>query len=493
MIPKIAIGGLWHETNTFASGVTVRTDFERYQFVRAQQLIDRYRNTNTELGGVIDASADNGFCVVPILFAAAVPSGIIEHATAMQLCDELVAGIENAGRIDGVILALHGAAVAEEIEDLDALILQRVRQVVGVDIPVVATFDFHANLSDSMVREATVLIGYDTYPHTDMAARGQEAAAVMMDIISSKSPPQAALRKIPLLTLPLDQQTDQEPMRGIMTALAEVEEKPGIVCGSIAMGFAYADVSYLGASVLVYASTADAAEVAASKLAHGIWAQRERFESKTVPVDEGVARALECDRRPVVIVEAADNIGGGSSADATGVLKALLDAGPSRAVIVIKDPQAVQEAVRIGICNRYTARIGGKTDDRHGPTIEVEVVVRRISDGRYTHKGSYMTGYVTEMGTTAVVESGGIQIVLTSLRAMPFDAEQLRCVGIEPAAQDIIVVKSAIAWKAAFGEIAREVIVVDTPGACPMHTDRLHYHSMLQPLYPLNPDTDYDP
>ena len=104
-----------------------------------------------------------------------------------------------------------------------------------------------------------------------------------------------------------------------------------------------------------------------------------------------------------------------------------------------------------------------------------------------------MTGYVTEMGTTAVVESGGIQIVLTSLRAMPFDAEQLRCVGIEPAAQDIIVVKSAIAWKAAFGEIAREVIVVDTPGACPMHTDRLHYHSMLQPLYPLNPDTDYDP
>ena len=488
---KIAIGGIWHETNTFSYATTTLDDFECYQLARSEQLIHLYQDTNTELGGVIPELSNAGVSIVPTLYAAAVPSGIIERSVATSLCDELTDRIEAAGPLDGVILALHGAAVSEGIDDLDAHILKRVRQVVGTEIPVVATLDFHANISERMVRDASVLIGYDTYPHTDMAERGREAANVMMEIIGTGVIPHCAFRKVPLLTLPLNQQTDSVPMLEIIKKLSEVESRSEIVCGTIAMGFPYCDVTYLGASVLVYGHTMDAAESAADVLARKIWNLRESFTPQVVPVKQGVENAIKSTVRPVVIVESADNVGGGGAGDGTGVLEVLLNSTNLRSVVVMADPEAVLAAESAGIENRLTLAIGGKTDSQHGPTLEVDVVVRKISDGRYVHEGSYMTGYVTNMGRTAVVECDNLQIVLTSLRTMPFDAQQLRCVGIEPEHQDIIVVKSAIAWKAAYGEIARSIISVDSPGACPAQVGRLNYRARIQPLYPMDSDATY--
>ena len=488
---KIAIGGIWHETNTFSSVKTTYEDFVHYQLVRDEQLVRRYRDTNTELGGIISEMSGPGISIFPTLYAAAVPSGIIERSVAMRLRNELVHRIKTAEPIDGVILALHGAAVAEGMDDFDAGILECVRQAVGTSIPIVATFDYHANVSARMVDDASVLIGYDTFPHTDMAQRGKEAARIMMNIIEKGTVPHCAFRKIPLLTLPLDQQTDSEPMRTIMSELNEIESNPEITCGSVAMGFPYCDVSYLGASVIVYGNSIESTNSAADILARKIWDSRECFSSQTVTVEQGVQRAENSSVRPVVIIESADNVGGGAAGDATGVLEALLNSSNSRSVVVVADPEAVGAAETAGVGNRFVASIGGKTDNQHGPTLKIEVFVRTISDGQYVHKGSYMTGCVTQMGRTAVVEAGNVQIVLTSLRTMPFDAEQLRCVGIEPTQQDIIVVKSAIAWKAAYGEIAQEVISVDSPGACPARVGRLSYRAMNRPLFPLDSAVTY--
>ncbi len=489
--PKIAIGGIWHETNTFSSAKTTYDDFARYQLEHDEQIVYRYRDTNTELGGVISELSDSEISIIPTIFAAAVPSGTIDRSVAMRLCGELLHRIEAAEPLDGVILALHGAAVAEGMYDLDASILEHVKRKVGASIPIVATFDYHANLSERMVRNASVLIGYDTFPHTDMAERGREAARIMNTIIETGEVPHCGFRKIPLLTLPLDQQTDSEPMRKIMTELNEIESQPEIMCGSIAMGFPYCDVSYLGASVIVYGYSVEAANSAADILARKIWDARGCFSSHIVSVEQGVRLADNSSVQPVVIVESADNVGGGAAGDATGVLEVLLSSSTSRSVIVVADPEAVRAAETAGVGNRFIASVGGKTDSQHGSTLEIDVFVRNIYDGEYVHKGSYMTGYVTQMGKTAVVEAGNVQIVLTSLRTMPFDAEQLRCVGIEPAQQDIIVVKSAIAWKAAYGEIARDVVAVDSAGACPARTGRLSYRARNHPLYPLDSDVTY--
>ena len=188
-------------------------------------------------------------------------------------------------------------------------------------------------------------------------------------------------------------------------------------------------------------------------------------------------------------MEPADNVGGGAAGDCAVILESLVRLGAKGAVIVIADPQAVRQATQAGVGGKFRARVGGKSDDKHGPSFELDGMVTQITDASYTHKGSYMTGFVTKMGLTAVVETAGNQVVLTSLRTMPFDAEQLRCLGIEPASQAMIVVKSAMAWRSAYGDVAKRIIFLDTPGVCASNLEHFHYQNLPRPVYPLDPDT----
>lgn len=491
--PRIAIGGIWHETNTFASDVTQFCDFESYQFALKDQIIDCYANTNTELGGMISEADKVGLDLIPTLFAAAVPSGIIEQNSFMRLVDELIELIRRALPLDGVALALHGAAASENHDDADAYILQQIRQVVGTQIPIVATFDYHANLSQIMVQSASALIGYDTYPHVDMADRGVESIRMISRLISEKSTLHCAFRKLPLLTSPLKQQTDETPMLEVMHRLHELETDSAIACASVAMGFPYSDVAHLGASVVVYGHNMAAVNAGADSVAAQLWDSRLEFHDDILSVEESVKIASASEEFPVVIVEPADNIGGGSAGDGTGVLRELLKVKADRSVIVVCDPEAVSMAEQAGVGEEFVALIGGKSDNQHGAPVKATVTVKSIANGEYVHKGSYMTGYITSMGRTAVVKSDGVQVVLTSKRSMPFDSEQLRCLGIEPEEQKIIVVKAAIAWKAAYGDIARRVLIVDTPGVCAAELARLNYRKRPKPLYPLEQDASYSP
>ncbi len=482
---RIAIGGIWHETNTFASGKSDYSAFENYQLAKSNELIGCYRNTNTELGGFIGAAQSNCFQLVPTQFAAAVPSGIIEYKTAMNLCNELIDSIHNAGSLDAIFLSLHGAAIAEDIDDLDGFILEQLRSKLGPQIPIVVTIDYHANVTEKMVAHASVIIGYDTYPHIDMAERGEEAAQVTTGLLEARQTPHCSFTRIPLITTPLSQQTDNEPMREILQLLHEIEQWPHILCGTVAMGFPYCDVDHLGASVLVYGTDRTITKNAVDTLSNRIWEHRKNFIPRAVSVKEGVRQAINAKSFPVVIVEAADNIGGGSAGDATDVLAELIRVRAKGSVILIADPEAAKKAISSGLGSRLELKIGGKVDRLHGSPVETSVTVQSVSDGEYVHKGSYMTGYVSSMGKSVVVDADGITIVLTSRRSMPFDAEQLRCVGIEPKQQKIIVVKSAIAWKAAYGDIAKQTIVVDSSGVCPIDLSKLQYHSRPKPLFPL--------
>lgn len=484
---RIGIGGIWHETNTFSSQITGRAAFEAYQLAAGEDIVDRYGGTGTELGGMIDGARHHGFALVPTLFAAAVPSGTIDQVVLQDLVDELVERLHRGGPLEGVLLVLHGAAVAERLDDADGWILARVRDVLGPNVPLVATFDCHANLSQAMVAQADMLIGYDTYPHVDMAERGREAADALAAMLRGARPA-SVLRKLPLLTAPQMQATDTPPMTKIMAELHALEARGKILNGSIAMGFPYADIADLGASVLVYATEKSVAIRAADDLARQIWSARDRFQPELMPVEAAVRVAMAASETPVVLADAADNVGGGSAGDGTVVLDALLRSGAEGAVIVIADPEAVAAADATGIDGAFEGLVGGKVDRLHGAPVRLEGRVRLLTDGRYRHTGSYMTGYETSMGRTAVIEAGGIDVVLTTLRTMPFDAEQLRSVGIEPAAQRIIVAKSAIAWRAAYGPMARRAITVDTPGIATSNLARLEFRKRPRPLYPLDPD-----
>jgi microcystin degradation protein MlrC len=482
---RIAVGGIWHETNTFAAGLTSLAAFRAYQYAAGDEMLSRYAGTNTELGGMIAAAKELEIELVPTIYAGAVPSGTIARDTLETLSDELEARLRKAGPLDGALMVLHGAAVAEGVTDVDAYMLEVVREVLGQLVPVAATFDFHANLGPTMVSLADVLVGYDTYPHVDMAERGREATRLLARMLVTGQRPVRVLRKVPLVTVPPVQATDTEPMRGVMRRLAEVERASALWCASIAMGFAYADVPELGASVVAHGESEEATREAADALAAAVWGRRHQFVPNLIPVEVAVAAASAAQETPVILVDAADNVGGGAAGDGTVVLNALVRAGVRGAVVVIADPEAVVMAEAAGEGGLFDGLVGGKTDDRHGPPFRLRGRVERIIDGRYTHQGSYMTGSVTTMGRTAIVDADGITVVLTSLRTMPFDAGQLRALAIEPAAQRIIVVKSAVAWRAAFGDIARRAIVVDTPGVCASSLERFAYLRRPQPLYPL--------
>lgn len=482
---RVACGGIWHESNTFAARRTVLDDFRAYQFAEGDELLQRYRGTNTELGGMIQAAEEAGILLVPALQAAAVPGGTIEAETFEWLLERLAGAIRQALPLDGVLLALHGAAVAEDAPHADTTIVERVREIVNPRTPLVATFDLHANIDDALVRLTDMLIGYDTFPHVDMLERGHEAVRMIERLCTSARPPAAVHCKLPLLTVPQVQSTNEEPLAGLYARLHALEDDGTITCGSIAMGFPYADVPALGASVITYADSPDAAHDAAVELSDALWRNREAFVPELHSVDEAVERAMSARQWPVVLVDPADNVGGGSPGDGTEVLEALLRHGARDAVIVLCDPEAAQTAAAAGEGGRFSGSVGGKSDDRHGSPVAVEGRVVRTGEFSYRHSGSYMRGITTHMGLTAVIECEGNRIVLTSLRTMPFDIEQLRCVGIEPSGQRIVVVKSALAWRAAYGPLARQIVYADTPGVCSSNLHRFTYTQVDRPLYPL--------
>ena len=277
------------------------------------------------------------------------------------------------------------------------------------------------------------------------------------------------VRKAPLLICPLAQATAAAPMTGVLATAAELTARRGIRRVSLLPGFPYSDVARAGFSVVVTyehgheEAAADAAETLAAQV------EREHWEVRRDDPAAAVAAAVASPQRPVVLVDVADNIGGGSPGDGTALLAQLLANGAHNAVVTIADAEVAAAAAAVGQGGRISADVGGKTDDFHGDPVPIRGEVLRITDGRYRTSGTWMTGQAFSMGTTTVIQAGGVTLVVTSRRTPPFHGEQLTSVGVDPARMDIIVAKGAVAWRAAYGDVAARVIEVDTPGICPVN------------------------
>lgn len=488
----VAIAGLWHETLTFSPVRTTLEDFRNFQFSEGDEVIARNCGVGNEIGGFIDTGRRLGFELVPLLFAGAVPSATVEGEVYQFIRHRLLDRLRASMPIDGMLLALHGAMVAEGVDDVEMDLLAGIREIVGPTCPIVVTVDSHANLDAVVVDLADVVVGYDTYPHVDIHARGCEGAEILKALLDGLVV-RKGFRKLPLLTAPQAQGTSDEPMRSIMQCVHEVECQPEILSVTVAAGYPYSDVSRLGMTVAVYSrGDQDLAQKCSGRIARLIWDRRDEFRVRNISPCEAVRQAIAAPEGPVILVDVADNIGGGTPGDGTVVLGELLQQHAQGAVVTIADPESVAAAIEAGVRSEFRIQVGGKCDPFHGDPVPVCGIVRLISDGVYTHRGTYMTGLRVDMGRTAVVISDGVEIVLMERKAMPFDAEQLRSVGIEPAQKKIIAVKSALAWKSAYGDIARKVIYADTPGLCSSNLFSFPYRKRPQPMYPLDPATTYD-
>ncbi|MGE3911884.1 MAG: M81 family metallopeptidase [Chloroflexota bacterium] len=488
---RIAIGGISHETNTFS---TIKTDlslFERRGVHSAEALVPAFAGTRTILGGFLDAARTLGFEGVPTMLAEAAPSGTVTAEAFDRLTALLLDGLKEAGRVDGVLLELHGAMVAENARDGDAEILRRVREAVG-GIPIVAVLDLHANISDAMVALSDALVGYDTYPHIDMYERGLEAGRIISRMVSGGLRTARALRK-PALMPPLPKQCTsyETPMRALIELAHQREQEPGMVSVTVAAGFPYADVPEAGLAVLAISEgDQELADRVADEIAALAWERRHEFVVQCTSVEEALEIAASVPDGaggPVILADTADNPGAGSPCDGTILLAGLLERGVRNAALgAIWDPQAVEICRVAGVGSNVELLLGGKTDDMHGVPLTVSGKVRLLSDGSFKNLGPMNTGAETRMGPTAVLTIGGVDVIVTSSRVQALDAGMFRSQGIDPSRKRVLVLKSSVHYRGAFEPLASRVVEVDTPGLSNADLSRYPYQHVRRPIFPLD-------
>ncbi|MBI3825215.1 MAG: M81 family metallopeptidase [Candidatus Rokubacteria bacterium] len=477
-----------HETNTFSTIATDHRQFEARELRYGGELLEAYRATGTCLGGMIDEATARGIALAPSLAAAASPAGRVTKAFHEEAKARLVADLKSAGPLDGVLLDLHGAMVPEGLDDGEGDLLRAVRGVVGDRMPIAVTLDFHANLSDDMVRLATLLHGYKTYPHVDMAERGREATVRLADVVAGRIRPTVAFRRPAMLPPIAGQLTTRGPMRRLYDMADTMERDPRVVTVSVFAGFPLADIRDAGLSIYVVTDgDPDLAERLADDLERTAWEHRREFLHQAPPVADAVARALAVDGRPVILADIADNTGGGAAGDGTEILRELLRLRARETTVAcLWDPTAAQACARAGVGATLTLDVGGKVDDRHGAPVRVTGRVRTLSDGRFVHKGPMMRGLEGRLGATAVLEVDGVKIILISHRWQTLDPEMIRFVGIEPERERILVIKSSVHYRAAFEPIVHTIIEVDAPGLSSSNLARFTFVNVRRPIFPLD-------
>jgi microcystin degradation protein MlrC len=490
---KVFLAMLNHETNTFSNIPTDRGQFEARHLHYGGEILETFRGTGTCLGGMIDAAERHGVRLVPSVAASASPAGLVTKDIYAHVKQRILADLRAAGPLDGVLLDLHGAMVCEGIDDGEGDLIQAVRAAVGPAVPIAVTLDFHGNLTPEMARGADLLHGYKTYPHVDMAERGVEATERLLLVAAKRLRPTAALRTPPILPPLGNQGTARGPMRRLYDLADEMEKDPKVISVSVFAGFPLADIPPAGLGVYVVTDDDQAlADRLAGELARVAWEHRHEFIHSALPVADAVARALAAEGRPIVLADMADNTGGGAAGDGTEILRELLRVGARSAVVAcIWDPAAVQACVKAGVGQSVTLDVGGKVDGRHGAPLRVTGTVRTLSDGRFVHKGPMARGLPGRLGTTAVLDTNDVKVILISYRWQTLDPEMIRFVGLDPLEHKVLVVKSTIHYRAAFEPIAREIVEVDAPGLSSSNLGRFDFKRVRRPIFPLDPDTTY--
>ena len=369
--------------------------------LRGNAIVHAFAGTNTPIGGMLKGlERVDGAELVPTLFAEAHPSGVVPADVFHALADEFIAGIANALPVDGVLLDLHGAMVAEDAEDADGVVLARVRETVGPEVPIVVQLDIHANVSEAMTEHASVLVGRRTYPETDMGERGVECVEVLRSLVASRSRPTTSFRRLPF-AWGINQVTAHEPMRGAIALLDDVRSRPGVLSASISTGFPYSDVPDMGASVRV-TTVADAsrAEAICDELATWIVARRAKWHSPLPSTVVALRQAEAGGEFPVVFADREDNTGSGTPGDSTGMLRAFVDADLQRACILyIVDPDVAERCIAEGVGSQFELELGGASHPAQGPPVPISAeVVATSATGSFTYDGPMYAGLSGSMG-----------------------------------------------------------------------------------------------
>lgn len=488
---RVAAGAFMHESNSFFASKTVLADYSIQEAGPGEDLAAQWAKSNSELSGYVAGAAEQGFELVPTLHANATPKGPLTADTFETILGRFIKKVKAAGKLDGILLALHGAMVVENLPHGDAEIVRRFRQEFGPAIPIIVTHDFHANVSPEIVRDSTVLITYKQTPHLDTKDRGIQAARIMARTLRGEVKPVQTLVKPPMVYNIIFQNTFAQPLLPIVQDSIELEKNPRILAASVSGGYQYADVPYMGPTVIVATDNDKTlAEREAKRLSDRLWATRDQIRLRLPDPAQAVREAMAADKFPVALMDTGDNIGGGSAGDSTFILDELIKQKATGWVVAIADPEAVKAAASAGINGVFDMAVGGKTDQMHGKPVRVRGRVKSLHQGDYIEtEVRHGGGRYYQLGMAAVIEAEGSTrdlqnlLLLTTQRSSPNSLHQLISCGIYPQRQKILVAKGTIAPRAAYEPVAARIIMVDSPGATAVNPARFRFTRVREKLF----------
>jgi microcystin degradation protein MlrC len=486
---RIALGQLWQESNTFNPIATTRADFEYFGIVRGPELVERMADTN-ELGGFIQSLRlwPEQPEIVGLVRLPAWPSGAATSDTLAWICQEMTDALRRALPVDAVLLALHGALVAEQTPDVEGEVLHAFREIIGPSVPLVATLDLHANITERMVRAADALLLYHTSPHIDVFETGQRGAAVLRRILVDSVRPVTAFQKMPLV-VPAERANTQDPAsvsHALRERLQTLERQSGILSAGLATVQPWLDIPELGSSVVIV--TAGDGELAArtcKEIAAEVWQRRRDYLPELVSVADGVRAAYENREGLVVLSDSADATTSGATGDSTAVLSELLKYDwPRPALVTLVDVDVVEMARRLGIGAEMTAEIGGKLNRRFAQPLTVTAQVQHLFEARFVLSGHLARNMPIDMGLSAVLRCRQVHLIVTSRSGPHFAPQLFQTAGLDPFAASVLVAKSPCGFRAAYAPHARKILVVRAPGCAPSDFWNYPYRNIPRPMWP---------
>lgn len=465
MQKKVIIGRFQHETNSFCSKLGDETMFRNLCFDVGACILKNQKGVGSEIGAFIDVFENrDDIVLLPTVDFVANPTGPVTGDVFDYALREILSAIEKNAPVDGVLLALHGAMVAVGHPDGEGDLLEEIRTAVGADVPIIVSLDLHSNTTKKMAENATALIPYECYPHTDTYKTGLRAAHMMQDTLDGKIHPQMAFRLVPYL-LPLFPSEEPE-MKCIYDKTAEMKKTKGVLFPGFCHGFFAADIEEMGMGITI---VTDGDRPLAEEMADELFvfiSERTPTLKRTFPtLDAVLEKALSSDK-PFVIADASDNPGTGAFSDSTHILREILKRGIRDAILAtIVDPESVTKCEAAGVGSTVRLALGGKSDPRFsGGPLDVTAYVKMISDGKYVAKAKIAPGEIIKHGKTAVVEIEGNTVLIASIPRQPWDTEVFYSHGIRPEEHKIIITKSAVHYRAAYGEITDRLEAVALPG-----------------------------
>lgn len=476
---KLFIAGLDTETNTFSPMQTGIEAFRENLIAYGDATGKPLNCCSSQMFVWRNAAQEKGWDVVESLCAVAEPGGRTTRAVYESFRATILDDLKAAMPVDAVMLALHGACVADGYDDVEGDLLAHVRQVVGPDVPVAAELDLHCHITERMLANATMISTYKEYPHTDIEEVAEQLFRLMERTLAGEVKPAMGMHDCRMINT---FHPHRAPLRGIVDRMKAMEGQDGVLSVSFGHGFPWGDVEDVGAKMLVVTDNdpEKAARIARS-FASEIFEAREQMRGDYLGIDAALDRAVAATSGPIVLADVSDNAGGGAPGDSTFILRRIIERGiEDVASCLYWDPIAVRMCREAGEGATLALRIGGKVGPASGDPLDLTVTVRRVASGITQRFGPTPLA----IGDAVWVSSGSIDIVINTVRTQTFHPECMTALGLDPAQKKIVVVKSSNHFRAGFEPIARDIHYVSAPGALQPTFEDLAFTKLKRPYWP---------